>query len=225
MACFLAKPFVDGQAVRPIRDAFSRNWLRNAGLGCHLIPKMGGRTMRLVNHIISAASVITAMPLMAQQADPRPKLAEAYVPFEFLIGDWTARVEASGTTVHERLRWGPGNSYIFYSTYMAADGQPERLHFEGIMVWNGKSKALDYVFAVEPGSGAQEKGTIRAEADGTIVREVELTDASGRTGNFRQTFRKLGLDRIETSVMRQTKQGWEPTFPGSERIEMTRREG
>ena len=82
---------------------------------------------------------------------------------------------------------------------------------------------LDYLFAVEPGSGVQENGTYRAEADGTIIREVELIDARGNTGTFRQTFRRTGPDSAITTVMRKTDTGWEPTFPGGEKIELQRR--
>ena len=128
-------------------------------------------------------------------------------------------------TIRQNFRWGPARSYIFYSTYTAHPGQPERLHFEGIMVWNGRSGALDYVFAIEPGSGGQEKGSIRAEPDGTIVREVELTAANGNVGQFRQTFRRTGADAAMTSLMRRTDDGWQPNFPGSDRIAMTRRPG
>jgi hypothetical protein len=84
---------------------------------------------------------------------------------------------------------------------------------------------LDYVFAVEPGSAIQEKGTIRAETDSSIVREVEFTGSDGKVGQFRQTFRRTGSDSAVTSLMRRTDKGWEPNFPGSERIVMTRRAG
>jgi hypothetical protein len=82
---------------------------------------------------------------------------------------------------------------------------------------------LDYLFAVEPGSGVQESGTYRAEADGSIIREVRLIDPRGNVGTFRQTFVRTGQDSAITTLMRKTDTGWVPTFPGSERIELTRR--
>ena len=56
----------------------------------------------------------------------------------------------------------------------------------------GNPRALDFLFAVQPGSGAQEKGTVKAQADGTIVRDVEMTDDDGDRDHFRQTFKILG---------------------------------
>lgn len=147
---------------------------------------------------------------------------QSYQPFEWLIGDWSS---ASGQdeTIRQRLSFGPDRAYITNSTYVGRSGGSEQLHFEGIMVWNGKSKMLDYLFAVAPGSGIQEKGTMRVLPDGLVVREVELTNASGEITNFRQTFRSTGKDSAVTSLMRQGPSGWQPIFPGSDNIVMTRR--
>ena len=90
------------------------------------------------------------------------------------------------------------------------------------MVWNGKSRALDYLFAIEPGSGAQEKGTVRGEPGKPVVREVELTGADGAVSHFRQTFQEVGPQKVLTSLMRLTEAGWQPNFPGADRIEMVR---
>ena len=147
---------------------------------------------------------------------------QSYQPFEWLIGDWDSPGGAN-ETIHQRLRFGPDRAYITNSTYIGRVGGAEQLHFEGIMVWNGRTEMLDYVFAVAPGSGIQEKGTIRVEVDGLVVREVELTDAKGAVTNFRQTFRSTGKDSAVTSLMRQGANGWQPNFPGSDRIEMRRR--
>jgi hypothetical protein len=106
---------------------------------------------------------------------------------------------------------------------MSQGGQPESVHFEGMAVWNGATNRLDYVFVLEPGSGGQERGEIYVQADGLIVRDVTLTDRNGRSGRFRQTFLRTGEDSAIASVMRQTATGWEPTFPGGERLVMTRR--
>ena len=140
--------------------------------------------------------------------------------YEWLLGDWISK--NGGTTIRQSLTLDPSKAFVTYATYLGAAGQEERLHFEGLMVWNGKSKAFDYLFAVEPGSGSQERGTVRAEPDGSIVREVELTGADGSVSHFRQTFRKTGPQSAETSLMRKTAAGWEPNFPGSDRIVMVR---
>jgi hypothetical protein len=167
--------------------------------------------------LLSLQSPIAAAQLEAS----KPEASTAYAPFEFLIGEWRSGA-GGGPQIRQVFRWGPERAYILYSTYLADAGKPERLHFEGVMVWNGRTDALDYVFAVEPGSGVQEKGTITAQADGSVMREVELTDAKGNVGHFRQTFRRTGAGRAVTSLMRRTEAGWEPNFPGSERIEMER---
>ncbi|MEO7654615.1 MAG: hypothetical protein ABIS23_02890 [Sphingomicrobium sp.] len=163
-------------------------------------------------------------PAPAQQTPPAASVAaDVYAPFDWLVGDWTA--QAGPGVLREHLTYGPNRSYIRFSVFASSVNGPEHLHFEGIAMWNGKTRMLDYLFVVEPGSGAQENGTIRADADGTIVREVELITPSGKVGTFRQTFRSAGPDRMVTTVMRKTDKGWEPTFPGGERIEMTRRPG
>lgn len=139
--------------------------------------------------------------------------AKPYAPYEFLIGDWYSKLPGQDMVIHQQFKWGPGKSYIVYASYLVPSGKPEQLHFEGMMVWNGKSKALDFLFAVQPGSGAQEKGTVKAQADGTIVRDVEMTDDDGDRDHFRQTFKILG-ENVVTSVMQETTKGWESSPPG-----------
>lgn len=142
------------------------------------------------------------------------EVAKPYAPYEFLIGDWYSKLADQSTVIHQQFKWGPGKSYIIYSTYMVAAGKPEQLHFEGMMVWNGKSKALDFLFAVQPGSGAQEKGTVTADRDGTIVREAEMTDDDGDLDRFRQTFRRVPGGKLITSMMHQKAKGWVIDPPG-----------
>ena len=163
--------------------------------------------------VLSSALVATA----AASADVGK---DGYAPYEFLIGDWTSNT--GGTVLRQSFSWGPNRSYIRYSTYLKSSTAPEKMHFDGIMVWNGKSKLLDFVFAIEPGSGIQEKGTVSAQPDGSLIREVELTGKHGSVSHFRQTFRSTGPKAAVTSVMRRTEAGWEPNFPGADRIEMLR---
>ena len=141
--------------------------------------------------------------------------AQPYAPYEFLIGDWYSKVANQDMVIHQQFKWGPGKSYIIYATYLVLPGKPEQLHFEGMMVWDGKSKALDFLFAVQPGSGAEEKGTVVADADGSVVRDVEMVDGDGDArDHFRQTFRKLLDGKVATSEMHQTAKGWESSPPG-----------
>jgi hypothetical protein len=173
--------------------------------------------------IIGGALAAASAPAVAQR-QPAPVLSpasQAYAPYEWLIGDWVTREQ--NMSIRQSFKWGPARSYIAYSTYTQPAGRPETLHFEGIMVWNGATRMLDYVFAIEPGSGGQEKGTVRAEPNGSIVREVELTTADGKIAQFRQTIWRSPDGQVATSLMRLTARGWEPNFPGSDKIVMTRR--
>jgi len=165
--------------------------------------------------VISGAAALVA-PAAAHPIEPSQFLetGKPYAPYEFLIGDWYSKPKGEDMTVHQQFKWGPGKSYITYATYLQVPGKPDQLHFEGMMVWNGKSKALDFLFAVQPPSGVQEKGTVSAQPDGMVVRDVEMTDASGKGGRFRQTFRKAADGTVVTSVTRQTAKGWETSPPG-----------
>lgn len=173
--------------------------------------------------ITAALGLVLAAPAAAQQQSaPATVAANPYAAYDWLIGDWYA--QAGPGMIRELITYGPNRSYVKYSVFTApTEDGPQHLHFEGIALWNGRTKALDYLFAVEPGSGVQENGTIRAEADGSIVREVEFIDPKGNVGIFRQTFVRTGPDSAITTLMRRTATGWEPTFPGAERIELKRR--
>jgi len=53
-----------------------------------------------------------------------------------------------------------------------------------------------------------------ARRDGTIVREIEMTDDDGDLEHFRQTFRRAASDKLVTSMSRQTAKGWVTDPPG-----------
>lgn len=180
---------------------------------------------------LAAALAALVAPALAQhgqapsEAPPAVSLARAndpYRPFEFLVGEWASQEGSS--TLRQSIGWGPQRAFMTYSTYMQQPGKPERLHFGGIMVWNGKTKKLDFLFAVEPGSWTLERGSVHAEADGAIVREVELIAPTGASSIFRQTIRRIDANSAITSLMALRDGNWEPNFPGSERIEMKRRD-
>ena len=177
----------------------------------------------LISSLIALAAATSASAQDAPQ-DPKPLATNPYAAYDWLIGDWYAKPGPG--LLREQITYGPGRGYIRFSVFTAPnEAAPQHLHFEGIALWNAKTKVLDYLFAVEPGSGAQESGTYRAEPDGSIVREIELIDPKGNTGTFRQTFQKTGTDRAITTLFRKTESGWVPTFPGSERVELQRRPG
>lgn len=165
-----------------------------------------------------------ATPADNVRVEPPAPIADPYTAYEFLIGDWYSRPSGqAGVAIHQNFRWGTRRSSIYYTTSTSLNGAPETVHFEGMLVWNGATHNLDYVIAVEPGSGVQERGALHVEPDGSVVRDVTMTRANGQVGHFRQTFRRTGPDRVTTSLMRQTATGWEPNFPGSDNIAMTRR--
>ena len=177
-------------------------------------------------HFIAAALLaVTAGAAMAQQsggAGSATGPGDAYRPYEFLVGEWVS--EQGSSTIRQSIRWGPKRAYMIYSTSLQNSGSPEHLHFEGIMAWNAKTRALDYLFAVEPGSGTLERGSVRAEADGSFVRDVEMIRPNGALSLFRQTIRPASANGAVTSMMAFRNGNWEPTFPGSDRIEMRRRD-
>lgn len=172
---------------------------------------------------------LTGLPalLLSLAAAAGPACADeapaGYATLAPLIGQWSVGSEGGAPAFIQRFSWGPKQAYVWVQVAMILDSGEEHLHFEGPVLWNGATRRYDYLFSVEPGSLVQEKGEIHATADGEIIREVVLTAADGATARFRQTFRALGDGRFVTTLMRQTADGWSPTFPGSERLIMTRR--
>lgn len=158
------------------------------------------------------------------RVEPPAVIANPYAAYEFLIGDWYSRTSGGAeVAIHQNFRWGTRRSSIFYTTSMSLNGAPESVHFEGMLVWNGATRNLDYVIAVEPGSGVQEQGALHVEPDGGVIRDVTMIRPDGQVAHFRQTFRRTGPETVTTSLMRQTAAGWEPNFAGSDNLAMTRR--
>jgi hypothetical protein len=178
------------------------------------------------------ASLLLAVVLAAPAAAAGP-----YAPYEFLIGDWNVSVAEGPPAMVARFSWGPNRSYIRYAaSLLTAKG--EEPHFEGVLMWNGVAKNLDMLLMLDLSERAsvQERGTLSLAPDGTLVREINASysegatpiggqkaGANGTTVHFRQTYRRLTPDKIATSAMRETPQGWVPTFPGGDRMVMTRR--
>ena len=163
-----------------------------------------------------AACLVASTAADAHEVTPSHFLEtdKPYAPYEFLIGDWYSKIPGQPMTIHQRFSWGPDKAYIIYSTYLVMPGKPEQLHFEGMMAWNGKAKALDFLFAVEPPSGAEEKGTISLQPDGSVLREVEMTESSGKGERYRQIFRKGEGGTVVTTLSEQTDKGWKVQPPG-----------
>jgi hypothetical protein len=160
-----------------------------------------------------------------------------YDAYAFLIGEWDVKASEDGPAAAViRVRWGPNRSYIWYATTLLFGGHEEP-HLEGMLVWNATQKNLDMLFSMDLKSGrVQEHGTMSVDADGVIVRDITAVygagaNAIGRppigpegaTAHFRETYKKLGPDKILTSGMRKTESGWVETFPGSDHLIMIRR--
>jgi len=153
---------------------------------------------------------------------PARTVDEAYAPYASLIGDW----ETDGGATLQRFSWGPSHSYITYSTTVRGANAADHLHFEGILVYNPQSRNLDFLVALEPGSLGLERGTVHAEANGAIVRDIEFFGLNGARERFRQTYRLQGADRGETSLMQDDGHGgWRPRFPGSDHLAIRRVRG
>jgi hypothetical protein len=165
------------------------------------------------------------------------KKAGVYAPYEFLIGEWEVFPQnATAPVAVTRFIWGTGKSYILFSTALVRQGKEEP-HFEGMLMWNGVHKNLDMLVALDLNGGrAQEQGTLILEPDGTVVREhfAYLSEGVGREDGsvvgpggaslkFRQTFKAQGPNTLISKVLRETKNGWVPTFPGSDNLIMKRR--
>lgn len=161
---------------------------------------------------------------------------DQYAPYEFLLGEWLVSPEGGGPAAAiQRVKWGPNKSYLWCAGSLLVDGV-ERPHFEGILVWDGVRKNLAMLMSVDLQYGlAEEQGTFSIEPDGTVVRDITavysegsrpigrpIVGPEGATGHFRQTFKPVGADKIVTAVMRESEQGWVPTFPGSDHLVMTR---
>ena len=169
-------------------------------------------------------ALAAALFLLAAAAPAQTAPAGPYALYEFLIGEWDIAREGGPSMMVARFRWGSNRSYIWYAAALLKP-QGEEPHFEGVLMWNGVSKKLDMLLMLDLSerASAQERGTMSIGRDGAIVRDIVGSYADGRTQRFRQTYRRLTGDSVETTVMRETPQGWLPTFPGSERLIMTRR--
>ena len=181
------------------------------------------------NRRTAIAIFAAALSLASGIASAEPARTDnPYAPYAFLIGEWDTTAEnaaAAPAGLRQSLRWGPANSYIWYAVTMRRPGQTQdHLHQEGMMTFNARSKTLDFLFVQEPGSFAMENGTVHADADGSVVRETTAISGAGDATQFRQVFRQTGPNTAVTSLMRKRADGtWTPTFPGSDRLIMTRR--
>ncbi len=161
-----------------------------------------------------------------------------YAPCAFLIGEWNVGPIEGKPAAVAHFRWGPGKTCIWYSGALLVKGS-EQPSWEGLLVWNGVHKNLDFLLVLDPTPGhlVQEQGTMHLEPDGTVVREItafysegnpappnwdQPAGVEGATGQFRQTFKPDGPDRIRTAVMRKARNRWVPNFPGSDHLLMTR---
>jgi len=183
------------------------------------------------------ARFVLALPFVPARAQTKP---DNFAPYRFLIGEWDVGKPGESPMMMQYFRWGPGESYVLFgAATLSASGKLDP-HFDGLLAWNGVRKNLDMlvVLDLDGGGRMQEQGTLSFEAAGKVTREITATyseelrpsgsnaggaASGGWTARFRQTFERVSGDTIITTVMRETKDGWVATFPGSERLMMTRR--
>lgn len=184
-----------------------------------------------------ALTLALAFAFHAASADER--VTSPYAPYEFLIGDWDVGPEGAKPGLVARFRWGPNQSYVQYSASLMVNGV-EQPHLEGVLMWNGVSKNLDMLLMLDlEGGRVQERGVVSIGPDGTVVRDITasysegvrlpprgevVAGPAGATVHFRHTFKAAGPDRILTALLREADGAWVPTFPGSDRLVMKRRE-
>lgn len=181
----------------------------------------------------SVSGAVLSILLLSSSAHARPNEID---PFAFLIGEWDVHEEGASAAAITTASWGAGETSIRLQTDLVQGGQRE-IHFEGMLVWNPIRREFDMLLNLDPEGGrVQERGRVFVAADGTVTRDIvaayapgtlapngERVAAPGAEFVFRQTYRKVSDDRIQTSMMRQTSAGWVATFPGSEEMVMTRR--
>jgi len=186
---------------------------------------------------VAAAPHAAPSPHAASSPQAVSAKAGLYADYAFLVGEWDVRGHGGPPVAVVRFQWGPNQSYLWYSLAMLQDGH-EQPHLEGLLLWNGARRNLDILLTLDlEGGRAQEQGVVSIRPDGTVVKEVtgiysegepfppgfDKAGAHGATARFRQTFRAAGPDTVVTAAMREAKDGWVPTFPGSDRLVMTRR--
>jgi hypothetical protein len=193
-----------------------------------------------------AAILLTAcadVPPMHVPAVPAPEAAaprreSVFEPYRFLVGEWNVGQEGGAPILVARFRFGPGESYLWYSASLVQDGR-EHPHFEGVLAWNGVRGNLDTLLVLDlDGGRIQEQGVVYALADGSVVRDITAyyspdmplpiccarrAGPNGASIEFRQTFAPMYPFRILTSLRRREGERWVPVFPGSDQLVMTRR--
>jgi hypothetical protein len=189
--------------------------------------------------VLAAACLLAGSPALSahHEVEAQTKHSGVYAPYAFLIGEWDVKPEGGTKPMAvTRFTWGRGGAYILMSTSLIVHGREEP-HFEGMLMWNGVHKHLDMLVALDLRAGRiQEQGRMFTQEDGLVVREIAayysegartpdgaVAGAKGASARFRQTFRALGPDKIQTSLVRKTADGWKATFPGSDKALMTRR--
>ncbi len=189
---------------------------------------MSGITARFC---LIAAVMCFAVAVSA--AAPGP---ERYDPYRFLVGEWDIESPKPESIGVMRIRWGPKDSYLWYSVAFMTNGA-EVPHFEGILMWNGIHRNFDMLLSIDMNGGrVQEQGTMSVMEDGSVLRDITAyysegtsapgeppAGAKGAVRRFRQTFKAKSADSIATALMRETQDGWVPAFPGSEKLNLRRR--
>jgi hypothetical protein len=223
-----------------VQEELSRRSHTAAKHIAHEVRRM--QQLKKTGAFLAAAACVIAVATPASSAHHTAAVAVertegVYGPYTFLLGEWDVQpASAAEPNAVMRFAWGRGRAYMLFSTSLFIEGREEP-HFEGMLMWNGVHKHLDMLAALDLREGrVQEQGRMYQQPDGEVVREItayysegargprgEIVGVKGGSTRFRQTFKSIGPDAIETSLLRETPEGWAPTFPGSEKALMTRR--
>jgi hypothetical protein len=108
---------------------------------------------------------------------------EQFGPYEFLIGEWDVKATDDGPVAAIiRVRWGPNNSYIWYTRSLLFNGREEP-HLVGMLVWKTAHKNLDMLFSIV-------RHITAVYGAGTRAIGMPPIGPEGATAHFRETYKR-----------------------------------
>lgn len=185
---------------------------------------------------IVICSIIISFQLIAQNepGENIEKQKNPYKPLEFLIGTWTIDGVAGFENTFE---WGFEKKYIRWSSKVPADSGITQ-GWEGLIVWNGVTDSYQFMMPLtdvktiilEEGVFVPlENGSLRRDirvwySPGTELGSVQV-GVGGYVRDYEQMFIPIDSVTVQSSVFYKTRKGnWEPSFPGSEKFILKRKE-
>ena len=201
------------------------------------------RVFHQVNRRVQAAPEHNTSSIDAANSDAsvRERTTDPYAPLRFLIGTWESRYKGE-LAATQQFEFGIEDAAIYWSGDRYIGGQ-RRPSFEGIAILNSVTNEYEYLVSLGTAAGTAgdtilEKGRFLPLEDGSIRREIfvfypegtklpptgqRLAGPGGYVREYRQWFSSIDENTIETKIVYLNEQGdWVPSFPGSERLVLTR---